>query len=699
MADKTKTITIQAEGIQKMRSDLDSLKDSLSKATDPEDIKKFSKEVIKAERELKRVNETVSTLADNSDKAFGSISGNLKGVGSSIKNLDFGSLLTNVNNLSVNIKKVDFKSFTTGLKAGTKASWQLVKSLLANPIVLIGAAIAAVIVILYKIADAFGYVTKVTDILSEAMEKLSDWFNKLSDRFFGTSKVAEKEAQKMADAYKEAADEMEKSNNKIISNLDHQIKMAELNGESTVALERQKIAALRDTAIARKKEAEAALEYAKLKGKIDKEEIKELEEKLELAERNFENTKNMAIQFETKVSNDRKKANEREIEDEKKKNIKLAEERKKAEEKRLAKEKQEAADRLSAQRLEEDLELQLMEEGDAKLLKQNQLTYERLIEDAKSNEKLNAEEKERVIKQYQDLSDAKAEEIRKAKKKKEEDAATQAQEELSALLYDLRTSDEQKVLDDLDNHYEENINKLRENLEKGLITKEEFAEAEKLLAQEKTDKIEEIERKTEEAIRAEKQATLQANLDTAATYASAVNDLAGSIFEISNNLGDQDEKEKEKRAKKQFAVQKALNLVMAGIDGARAITTSLASAPLAIGPIPNPAGIASLAAVAVNTAATMAAIASKQYTGSGGGGGSPVKPKTDIGSSMTNTNTNTNRMIPNINFQGTGAGDNKVNASGGSNQSIVIDNKVSISETEVTDKQKTVANLSQMSKI
>lgn len=66
-------------------------------------------------------------------------------------------------------------------------------------------------------------------------------------------------------------------------------------------------------------------------------------------------------------------------------------------------------------------------------------------------------------------------------------------------------------------------------------------------------------------------------------------------------------------AKKMFNNNKALQLGGAIIDGFKAITSSLSMAPIAIGPIPNPAGIASLAFAAITTAASIAKIAASKF--------------------------------------------------------------------------------------
>jgi hypothetical protein len=58
---------------------------------------------------------------------------------------------------------------------------------------------------------------------------------------------------------------------------------------------------------------------------------------------------------------------------------------------------------LSAERLIQDLEIQLMEEGREKMLLQNQITYDRLREDTLANQTLTREEQLEINKLYDDL--------------------------------------------------------------------------------------------------------------------------------------------------------------------------------------------------------------------------------------------------------------------------------------------------------
>jgi hypothetical protein len=130
------------------------------------------------------------------------------------------------------------------------------------------------------------------------------------------------------------------------------------------------------------------------------------------------------------------------------------------------------------------------------------------------------------------------------------------------------------------------------------------------------------ETNTTEQIKALKQAELAATLETAQKGMAAGQALADAVFAIKKRNLVKGSAEEIAAAKKQFQVNKAMQLGMAVIDGFKSITTSLAQAPIAIGPIPNPAGIASLAFAAITTAANIAKIAASKFEG----GGTPTAP-------------------------------------------------------------------------
>jgi hypothetical protein len=118
----------------------------------------------------------------------------------------------------------------------------------------------------------------------------------------------------------------------------------------------------------------------------------------------------------------------------------------------------------------------------------------------------------------------------------------------------------------------------------------------------------------------------QNGIELANQSLQATQNLTDIFFNYKISKAKKGSKEEEDLARKQFNINKALQIGLATIDGFKAISASLALSPVAIGPAPNPAGIASLAFVAISTAATIAKIASSQFKGAGGGGGGGETP-------------------------------------------------------------------------
>jgi hypothetical protein len=146
------------------------------------------------------------------------------------------------------------------------------------------------------------------------------------------------------------------------------------------------------------------------------------------------------------------------------------------------------------------------------------------------------------------------------------------------------------------------------------------AELKKQIAQQNEDAVVEIVRTAEEKKRQEQIATVNAGLEWAEKGLNAISALNDVAFANKMSKVKKGSKEEEALAKKQFKFQKALQIGAATIDAAKSVTASLAAAPVAIGPIPNPAGIASLALAATTGAASIAKIAATKFEGGGGGG-------------------------------------------------------------------------------
>ena len=91
--------------------------------------------------------------------------------------------------------------------------------------------------------------------------------------------------------------------------------------------------------------------------------------------------------------------------------------------------------------------------------------------------------------------------------------------------------------------------------------------------------------------------------------------------------------------RQQFALNKKMQLAGAIVDGAKAVLSSLAMSPVAIGVVPNPVGIASLAFTVAASLANVVKIASTQFEGGGGGGGGGMNTP-DINASAATATSN-----------------------------------------------------------
>jgi hypothetical protein len=160
----------------------------------------------------------------------------------------------------------------------------------------------------------------------------------------------------------------------------------------------------------------------------------------------------------------------------------------------------------------------------------------------------------------------------------------------------------------------------------------QFLEAKKQKELENKDLTENEKLLIEEKYRQQgEQLELQANerrLNVAANLNSSLQSLADIYFTAKISHLKKGSAEELAAAKKQFQINKALQLTGAIIDGAKAIMTSLAYSPLAIGVVPNPIGIASLASVGLASIANIAKIAAAKFNETGGGstGGSSGVP-------------------------------------------------------------------------
>lgn len=190
------------------------------------------------------------------------------------------------------------------------------------------------------------------------------------------------------------------------------------------------------------------------------------------------------------------------------------------------------------------------------------------------------------------------------------------------------TEDEKRALEiqKIMAHYAKLIELARAN---GLLTAElekELTDAQQVAVEEVTAKGQETQQQAQDAWMKqyqEKIAKVGEWLEVVSGGLNAIAQMQSIRHKQENRDGDQSEKAKEQRARRQFKAQKKMNVAMAVVNAAQGIVSSLAQAPVAIGPIPSPVGIASLAVAAASGIASIAAIAATKFDG---GGAPPPAP-------------------------------------------------------------------------
>jgi len=595
MADQE--INIKLNGISQIRAELKALKGELANATDPKQMAALAEQAGELSDKLKDANERAAIFASGSrfeqtSNAFGLMK-------SQLMDMDFEGASESAKLFAGNLGKIDSKTISSSLKGlgSTLATvggafLKLGAQILINPIFLIAAAVAAIVAGLYMLADRLGFVTKFIDFLTQAFKPLIDMVKWFLDLMGLTSFAADEALAKTTKALEEEKEKRQE----VLGVMDQKIALLDAEGKSTLALRIER-------------------------NKYLQEEINNNLKLLEVMDNNFLNQTSL---YKETVKENKAKAQEIKVEE-----VKLNQEVINEGQKAADAQKQFLADRLAATRLVQDVTLGLMQDGIEKELKANEYKYQRLREDLAKNEKLNKDERAKLNALYTQ----EAEQTANAINKKYVDAEAKKQAELNKVIKDaqlLRAQEEE----DFFALYDQNT-RSQAQLEEDAVREKYFNLIEQ--AKQYGLDVQELEKQQAEAIdkiqadarakkEAEEKAEFERKVKIAEDYAGSVNNLAETVFTVANRFGKQDEASKEKRAKRQFQVAKALQLSMAIMDGFKAVTTSLASSPVAIGPVPNPAGIASLAFAITTSLANVAKIASTQYGSTGGGGGGGGTP-------------------------------------------------------------------------
>lgn len=609
-----------------------------------DEFKSLQKEAARLRGVIIETDRSVDLLAENGGlQIFATGWGQ---VGERLMSLDFQGAATDAQQLQASVGNLGSigKDALTGLaKTVGTLSKTFVKfgvSLLANPIFLIAAVITAVVGAVALLLNKLGVLKPILDAIGDAFDYLIGFvndavqaFKDLTDWLGLTSFASDELAEKQIENAKKTKEALSEQQQKQIEGLDREIKLKQASGEATTQIEIEKQKIVKQTAYDTLQALNQEMIARRQLGDVTKEELDEF--KKSIAEQ-----KKIILDSSTEIKSIEIKT-QKEIEANEKESL----ERRRAEYKEFAKAREAAA------RLIQDLELSLKKDGLEKELEINKVNFERIKEDLAKNAELTANEKKRLNELYT-LQELQA----------ERDIRNKFQEELKLDVIGLDEEDAEQRKKKLD---------------------EEVAFQAEMKAIK--DKALEEQRQRAEQELADRIAITEMTL-------GSINALTEGSFAIADRLGKQDEKSKEKRAKRQFQINKSMQLAGAVMDGYKAVTASLSQSPVAIGVLPNPVGIASLAFAVSTSLANIAKIASTQFQTSGGspssGGGG--------GNVSSGGGSNVQTSAPSINLFGNSRDFNNVQDQGSAETSTqVINVNATVSEAEISGTQEKVNKFKQ----
>jgi hypothetical protein len=679
-------IDLTLNGVTSLKTQLRQLKAEIANATDPTQMAALAQKAGEVSDRIKDANDAVNVFASGSK--FEQISSSFGGIKDSIMSLDFEEAATKAQTFQKVMGSIGKAEITTAIKGiGKTVStlgatfMKLGAQILMNPIFLLVAVITAIVVAVVLFLKKIGVLDQVLAALMAPINALIQGFKDMTDWLGLTSYAAEENAQKMYDANKKVQ-ESSKEREAVQANMyANEIALAKANGEDTYKLEVEASKAKASEAQLRYDKAKAAFDAEMALGKnADAAKIKELRKQI--------------ADERTIIGNERVSRQVLAINDVKEDAAAAAAAAKTAADKR----KENAANRLSAERAIIDNRIALVADESARELQEIQEKYRRQLEDIKLNEKLTASEKATLTKQSKDLQiqaekdfqakltkteeDAAKERAKKAKEESEqkisiEDAKWLRLQELTLSATEFEKLQAQQKFDEEiaaagDN--EELVKALTTQLQKDLTKIEKDAAAERVLTKEEEEK-----KKRDAQLKTANDA-LEIAEDSVNTI-QALGDIAflGKMKNIQKGG-----KAEEELAKKQFKFNKSMQLAGAVVDAGKAINASLAAAPLAIGVVPNPVGIANLVATAAMSAANIAKIAATQFTSTS----APAPPSTPSGTMGAETSVSS--FTPG-NLFGQNNNQNNVGGSQDTSQNITV--TAVVSETEITSTQNNILKI------
>lgn len=608
-------IPLKLTGIGAIKKELRDLKGQIANATDPEQMTKLAQRAGELADQLKDANEQVAIF--NSGSRFEAASNAFGMIKQDLMSLDFEGAAQKAKVFQTAMAGISGKDISGAFKGLISTVTTLGQTfvrfgvmLLTNPIFLLVTVITAIVAGIVLFLNKMGILKKAFEILMIPVNAAIQAFKDMTD-WLGLTDHAGEEAAKNEEARQEKLAKLRQEK------MDDMMLEFERQKQLEVAIEnRQKaeIALLES-------QGNSAQELKRIMAQQQLDEAKMSKERLDNITKGaktwFKSSESAIVEYDTKI-----------IEAQTNLNNVIKEGAEKYKEYQRA--------RIDAARLIKDLELSLIKDATERELQENQVKYQRLINDTKTNEKLKAEERKKIIKLYEDIQ---AEEDAKIQKKAKDEQLKQATELADAL--NVITEDRRK----------------REKA--GFL-------AEIQSQKEKTEKLKEYN----DALIESEKGLFDARLGFARGLISGLTELAGENKKIANAL---------------FLVDKALAIGEIIVNTQREISGYWSNPTWKLLPDGGAALASSASAAAkIRAATSIASIAASTISKFIGGGGGSIPSG---GGGSVPTATATAQATPAVNLFGQGNQLNQVGAptSVESNQNITV--QAVVSETDVTTTQ------------
>jgi hypothetical protein len=517
----------------------------------------------------------------------------------------------------------------------------------AIPVLLIVTGIMKLIENFDKLRNSGGLLGQVFKGIGEIITTVTDAITDFTDWLGITTIESEKLAETQLNNSKALQDA-------VTERYDTEIRLAKAAGKNTEDLEKKKVMAVRQSLL---EQINLKAKAAVMDGELSQEELKNLDELRKALTENYIQEKEMDL-----------KANKEKVERVKKRNEDILKENdsltRKLEDQQIAliendRNREEAKLLLDLERAKEDIE----KSGAIKAVKYQSLliaeqTYQKGLADIDKKFRAQAEEEKKKAEEEEQKRLA---DIAANNKAQEEQALSDLKNLLALRLEVTAQGSEEQLnarLNQLETEKQLELQKYAEGTEERILLEQKFQERKDALQREFRMK------------------QIKEDLDTASNSISALQGLSDTFFAIQQANQKEGSEEAERNAKKQFQINKSLQIGAAVVNGLQSI--------LAITSVPDfTLGIATATRIAAQIAlngATIAKIAAQQYKSSNSGGNNSVQaPRANT----PNANTPTPQQATLPGQDGT---------------FIKPDNKVYVLESDITKTQDRVARVGEQAK-